>query len=248
MPSDSEDELHPLCPARRRGASRPARHDGPRVLYFSCAAGGWAGGVAPGGAGGGVDPDARALWAMPVALMTSELGSAAVAAATCTGSAPSAAARRRQRVVQRSALLGSSSYPAMFCGYVTFALNAVDVAAAAERAAALGGERSARRAVCALSLRGISRRARVVALAYVWWARSSSCSGSLRRPSHPPWRAAQQVRALAAAGCRRHHRAAAPGAAATAAAAAAGGRPTGCCCSPRRCGRRGPRLGLAPRR
>ena len=127
MPSDSEDELHLLLPGSPASRKRsPLGVMGPAVLSVVRGSLGLEVATPPADrAGGGVDPTLALLWAMPVALMTSELGSALPSRGGYMYWVERArpAARRRQRVDSIcTALLDSSSYPAMFCGYVTFAL------------------------------------------------------------------------------------------------------------------------------
>mgnify|MGYP002827737933 CR=1 FL=1 len=132
MPSDSEDELHPLLPGSPASRKRsPLGVMGLAVLsYFSVCGGPF--GLEVAIAAGGPAPVVASiltlalLWAMPVALMTSELGSALPSRGGYMYWVERAFGRRLGAVNGWfsicTALLDSSSYPAMFCGYVTFAL------------------------------------------------------------------------------------------------------------------------------
>ena len=132
MPSDSEDELHPLLPGSPASRKRsPLGVMGLAVLsYFSVCGGPF--GLEVAIAAGGPAPVVASiltlalLWAMPVALMTSELGSALPSRGGYMYWVERAFGRRPGAVNGWfsicTALLDSSSYPAMFCGYVTFAL------------------------------------------------------------------------------------------------------------------------------
>ena len=253
MPSDSEDELHPLLPGSPASRKRsPLGVMGLAVLsYFSVCGGPF--GLEVAIAAGGPAPVVASiltlalLWAMPVALMTSELGSALPSRGGYMYWVERAFGRRLGAVNGWfsicTALLDSSSYPAMFCGYVTFALARWTSQPPLSELQRWAVSAALTCTVCALNLRGISLAARAsIALACISMGPFVILLGLSLRDDPAALLGAPLgwVRALAGGGAAAAATAApaVPGAAAAPPPPPPRGRPTGCCCSRRRCGRR----------
>ena len=235
MPSDSEDELHPLLPGSPASRKRsPLGVMGLAVLsYFSVCGGPF--GLEVAIAAGGPAPVVASiltlalLWAMPVALMTSELGSALPSRGGYMYWVERAFGRRLGAVNGWfsicTALLDSSSYPAMFCGYVTFALARWTSQPPLSELQRWAVSAALTCTVCALNLRGISLAARAsIALACISMGPFVILLGLSLRDDPAALLGAPLgwVRALAGGGAAAVTAApAVPGAAAAAAAAAA---------------------------